>query len=181
MRCTGSMYGLSRPTASDWASASACWNLVVSLSIRISYPVRKRFGFAPKWGCKSPNSTVFPTLSAKSPFPPNQGGLPAGGSVAPVRVVQIRAREGALRASVNAAHTEFFQTPPGESRQIRHETSARVRSERLDRLRVGTHECLSHLGSHSKVVRPDARSEPCHEIASARFQGTDSRLDDACR
>ena len=33
---TGSMYGLSRVTARLWASASASWNLVVSLSIRMA-------------------------------------------------------------------------------------------------------------------------------------------------
>ena len=32
MTCAGSMNWWSRPTASDWASASACWNRLVSLS-----------------------------------------------------------------------------------------------------------------------------------------------------
>jgi hypothetical protein len=34
IRCVGSMNWWSRPTASDWASASACWNLVVRRSLR---------------------------------------------------------------------------------------------------------------------------------------------------
>ena len=33
--CAGSMIWWSRPSASDWASASAAWNLLVSLSIRM--------------------------------------------------------------------------------------------------------------------------------------------------
>ena len=45
---TGSMNWLSRPTAMLWASASASWNLVVSLSIRMGrYPVNS---LARKWG-----------------------------------------------------------------------------------------------------------------------------------
>ncbi len=42
MTCAGSMNWWSCPTASDWASASAIWNLLVNLSERIANP---RAGF----------------------------------------------------------------------------------------------------------------------------------------
>ena len=48
--CTGSIIWWSRPTASDCASARACWNLEVSLSIRMRRSPRPRLRPIPRCG-----------------------------------------------------------------------------------------------------------------------------------
>ena len=48
-RCVGSMAAWSRPTARLWASESACWKRLVSLSMRMGFSGSVAFAIPPMW------------------------------------------------------------------------------------------------------------------------------------
>ena len=85
-RWTGSMYGLSLPIARLWASAKACWNLVVNLSKRIGPPRRLnlvgRCGLPPRFqwplGCAQPGGMAQSRRRSRRPAGPASGARPEG-------------------------------------------------------------------------------------------------------
>src|SRR5260370_19381090 len=117
------MNWLSRPTASDWASARAAWNLVVSLSIRIVLPLESPFQDVHYVGMVAGNSTVRRRLQ------PNERGLPPGSAVAPIRVVPSIIRVSTLPAAVDTFHPETQQPTTSQCVQVRRIPAAPIRHQ----------------------------------------------------
>src|SRR5277367_1815133 len=111
------MYWLSRPTARDWASARAAWNLVVSLSIRMGTPSKYRNG---QYVGVGPRQFNVARGSDDLFFQPYQGGLPPGPTVPPIREIVLRGGVSTRVAAIDPRNAEPLEPAACEGSEVGH-------------------------------------------------------------
>src|SRR5690606_19534626 len=169
--CTGSMNGWSRPTAIDCASASASWNLLVSLSMRMK--ARSSFdqmvsGFRclMTWGYTrgyQPGKAVRHRLPASAVDPDERGHAPAGRLAAmgeEARGIGVRARPAAVDRGASRAREAL----PRKRIEVGLPAAARVSHERVGRLEARGREGRADLVADLERPRPDRGTEPREDL-----------------
>src|ERR1700722_17761152 len=99
------------------------------------------------WGFGPGNSTA-----CVGGFQPNEGGLPAGRAIAPVREIPVRRGKGASSAPIDPRDSQGRKASSRESGQIRHVASTLIRLKRDGCPGICNQERLANLGSHLKVA-----------------------------